>query len=845
MRLSWLLLLPLLALASRVSAQSGDKPGEAQAAPPKHWVIPPAPALDVGQALKTFTLAPGFRIEAVASEPMVHDPIVLQIDEAGRYWVVEMRGFMPNVDGVGENAPVGSIAVLEDTDSDGRLDRRTEFATGLVMPRALLRVGDGVLVGEPPHLWFMRDTDGDGRADEKVEVARDYGDASNPEHTANSLFWGLDNWIYSANFTSRFRYNPDGSWTREPTRFRGQWGLTHDDEGRLYFNNNSVPLQADAFPSAYLDRNPAQPFSQGLNRRLAAPEELTLFPGRITPGINRGYRTLGDDGMLRSVTAACAPWVYRETLFPREFSGNVFVCEPSANLVKRILVSDTDRVLAATNAYPKSEFLTSTDERFRPVNLTSGPDGALYIVDMYRGILQHRIYVTSYLRKQIEERDLSSPIGLGRLYRVLPAGASAPRALRLPAQLNTAERVAALDHPNGWWRDTVQRLLVQSPDAAAVPLLGKLARNTSATALGRVHALWTLQGMNALDRETVVAALADRNPRVISTATRLAERWLQSGDAALVASVAALTSHVDAGVRLQAAFSLGEATTPQAHAALLELARTHSTQPYLNEALVSSLSGREFDLIESAAASTTARKKTGTNPVIVTAAAAILSRPDAATQARLFALLSPGSSASPGIKLALLEGIELALRKSSGKEASPLSIATAPDGLSAWAASKGTPSTIANRAQKAIGLLRWPGRAAPAEAKPVAVELTAAEKIVYEKGREQFAICAGCHQPDGRGLEGLAPPLVNSRWVLGPSEVLARIVLHGKEGTPLVMPPLGALDDATIASILTYVRHSWGHAASAVTPQTVAAVRAATQGRDEPWKQEDLEALVR
>ena len=263
MRLSWLLLLPLLALASRVSAQSGDKPGEAQAAPPKHWVIPPAPALDVGQALKTFTLAPGFRIEAVASEPMVHDPIVLQIDEAGRYWVVEMRGFMPNVDGVGENAPVGSIAVLEDTDSDGRLDRRTEFATGLVMPRALLRVGDGVLVGEPPHLWFMRDTDGDGRADEKVEVARDYGDASNPEHTANSLFWGLDNWIYSANFTSRFRYNPDGSWTREPTRFRGQWGLTHDDEGRLYFNNNSVPLQADAFPSAYQDRNPAQAFSQG------------------------------------------------------------------------------------------------------------------------------------------------------------------------------------------------------------------------------------------------------------------------------------------------------------------------------------------------------------------------------------------------------------------------------------------------------------------------------------------------------------------------------------------------------------------------------------------------------
>ncbi len=845
MRLSWLLFLPLLALASGVFAQSGDKPGESQAAPPQHWVIPPAPALEIDQALKTFTLAPGFRIEAVASEPMVHDPIVLQIDEAGRYWVVEMRGFMPNVDGIGEGAPVGSIAVLEDTDGDGRLDRRTEFATGLVMPRALLRVGDGVLVGEPPHLWFMRDTDGDGRADQKIEVAADYGDTANPEHTANSLFWGMDNWIYSANFTARFRYNPDGSWTREPTRFRGQWGLTHDDEGRLYFNNNSVPLQADAFPSEYLDRNPAQPFSLGLNRRLADPKALTLFPGRITPGINRGYRTLGDDGILRSVTAACAPWIYRETLFPGEFAGNAFICEPAANLVKRILISDTERVLAAVNAYPESEFLTSTDERFRPVNLTSGPDGALYIVDMYRGILQHRIYITSYLRKQIEDRALASPIGLGRLYRVLPTDASQSPVRRLPAQMDTAERVAALDHRDGWWRDTAQRLLVQSPDAKAVPLLNTLARSTSASALGRMHALWTLQGMNALDRETVVAALGDNDPRVARTAMRLAERWLQGGDAALVTAVAALTSRSDPGVRLQAAFSLGEAKTPQAHAALLKLARLHPAQPYLNEALVSSLAGQEFDLIEAVATGRAARKRAGNLPVVVTATAAVLSRPDAATQARLFALLTPESSVSSDVRLAVLEGIELAQQKASGSKAAPLSVAIPPEGLSAWAAHSATPPALAARARKAIDLLRWPGRAAPAEAKPVAVELTAAEKLVFEKGRELYAVCAGCHQPDGRGLAGLAPALLNSRWVTGPPDILARIVLQGKEGTPLVMPPLGALDDATLASILTYVRHAWGHAASAVTPQAVAAVRAATLGRDEPWKQEELEALVR
>lgn len=840
-----LLPVALFAIASSASAQSGDKPGETQAPPPTHWIIPPAPALDVNQALRTFKTAPGFTIEAVASEPLVHDPVVLQIDEAGRYWVVEMRGFMPNVDGSGENAPVGTIAVLDDTDGDGRVDRRTEFATGFVMPRAFLRVGDGVLVGEPPHLWFLRDTDGDGRADRKVEVAGDYGDTRNPEHTANGLFWGLDNWIYSANFTARFRYHPDGSWTREPTRFRGQWGLTQDDEGRLYFNNNSVPLQADAFPAGYLDRNPSQPFSTGLNRQLVVPEKLILYPGRITPGINRGYRTLGDDGMLRSVTAACAPWVYREPLFPEDFSGNVFICEPAANLVKRILVSDTDRVLEASNAYAKSEFLTSTDERFRPVNLTSGPDGALYIVDMYRGILQHRIYITSYLRKQIEERHLDSPIGLGRLYRVRPSDAPSPQGLRLPARMNTAERVAALDHPGGWWRDTAQRLLVQAPDPVAIPLLERLARTPSATALGRMHALWTLQGMDALGRDAVVSALADRDPRVIATATRLSEPWLRKGDPALINSVAALVSHPDARVRLQAAFSLGEARTSEAHAALLNLARAHSSQPYLNEALVSSLPGREFDLIESAPAAAWTPWKTRLNPVVVTAAAAILARPDAAAQAKLFGLLSPDSSASAETRLALLGGVELAQRGGSESEARPVTVLTAPGGLQAWADDKGTPREIATRARKAISLLRWPGRAEPAAAKAVAVTLTPEEKIVYEKGRENYAICAGCHQPDGRGLAGLAPPLVNSRWVLGPSEVLTRIVLHGKENPPLVMPPLGALDDATIASVLTYVRHSWGHAASAVTPQGVAKVRTATQGRDEPWKQEELEALVR
>lgn len=835
----------LLVLGHGAFAQSGDKPGEAQADPPSHLVIPPAPALPVDQALRTFQVAPGFRIEAVASEPLLHDPVVMEIDEAGRYWIVEMRGFMPNVDGVGEDKPVGTIAVLDDTGGDGRPDRRTEFASGLVMPRALLRVGDGILVGEPPHLWFMRDTNGDGRADEKVEVAGDYGSQTNPEHTANGLMWGLDNWIYSANFTARFRRNRDGTWTRQPTSFRGQWGLTEDNLGNFYYNNNSVPLQADAFPAEYLARNPAQPFSQGVNRTLAPPEKITLFPSRVTPGINRGYRTLGEDGILRTVTAACAPLFYRESLFPPGFAGSVFICEPAANLVKRILVSNSDGVLAARNAYRSSEFLTSTDERFRPVNLTTGPDGALYIVDMYRGILQHRIYVTSYLRRQIEARHLDTPIGLGRIYRILPenSGRTAPTS-RLPSRMTTAELVSALNSASGWWRDTAQRLLVQANDASAIPLLRKAATNAADTALGRVHALWTLHGMNALDGPTVQAALQDRDPRVMVTATRVAEDGLKSGDASITAAVIALTRSSDASVRLQAALSLGESKTTQARDALFALARAHGDQPYMNEALVSSLAGREFDLLESVLGDSNARRIERNKAVVVTAAASVVLGNDPVTQARLFSLLSPGAGTSAANRLSLLEGIEYAQQKDGGKTASALTIAVVPDGLIAWSAAKGLAPEIGSRVRKAVGLLRWPGHKDPVRTSP-AVVLGKREKALFEKGRENFAICAGCHQPDGKGLAGLAPPLVNSRWVLGPTEVLARIVLNGKENPPQVMPPLGALDDATIASVLTYIRRSWGHAASAVSPEAVAAVRAATKGRDEPWKEAELEALLR
>src|SRR5438132_3652320 len=406
-------------------AQQGDDGGETQTPRVPKELIPPAPALPPDQALKSFKLQPGFRLELVAVEPLVHDPVQIAFDPDGRIWVIEMRGYMPSIDGVGETNKVGDVVVLEDTDDDGRMDKRTVFLDGLVMPRALALVRGGALIAEPPNLWFCRDTNGDLKCDEKTLVASDYateddpklGARATPEHASNGLLRALDNWIYSANHTTRFR-NTDGAWQCEPTIFRGQWGIAQDDFGRLFYNSNEDPLRADFVPSQYLARNPHHRNPAGVNVQLY--DDKVVWPIRVNPGVNRGYRPgqLRPDGTLATFTAACAPLVYRGDNFPREFEGNVFLCEPAGNLIKRYVLEDRGASFKAKNAYDHAEFLASTDERFRPVNLSNGPDGCLYIVDLYHGILEHRIHITSYLRQQILDRGLDHHTGVCRIYRV-------------------------------------------------------------------------------------------------------------------------------------------------------------------------------------------------------------------------------------------------------------------------------------------------------------------------------------------------------------------------------------------------------------------------------------------
>lgn len=847
-------------LASSATAQQGDKAGEVQKLLVPKELIPPSPVLTPEQALKSFKLEPGFRIEVVAAEPLVHDPVAMSFDAQGRIWVVEMRGYMPNIAGKGEDEKVGSIAVLEDTNGDGQMDKRTVFLDQLIMPRAICLVADGALISEPPNLIFWKDTNGDGKADEKTIVANDYakqsdysvlGAKANPEHASNGLMWALDNWIYSADHTTRFRY-VDGEFKREPTSFRGQWGISQDDFGRLVYNSNSDQLRMDLVASQYLARNPFYREAVGLN--VDPVKNQKTYPARVNPGINRGYQpAMLNNGKLAKFTAACGPVIYRGDNFPAEFYGNAFVCEPSGNLIKRNILTDKNGLVTGKHAYDDREFLASTDERFRPVNAYNGPDGALYIVDLYRGLIQHRIFLTSYLRGQTEDRKLQEPIGLGRIYRVVHTG----KPLKQPAPLAKAtpvQLVAALSHPNGAYRDIAQRMLVEKPEGTATAELKKLALEGK-NPLGRLHALWTLDGCQQLDVNTIEKSLkSEKDPKVLAAAIRLSEQFFNGEDVAtLIPLLTNLASSKDGDVQLQLALTLGQLKDEAALRSLATLADTASGNPYVRDGIVSGLALREDKFLAQLLADAAWKNKsTNRNDMIKALARAVLNH---GKGDRVGAVLDLTAAAKEGWQQqALMDGLLAATPPApKGKEkALPtkrVKFTAEPVALKTLAASSN--KTIKDRATRLDNYLIWPGKPGVPPEPPVK-PLTTAEQERFELGKQLFeAACAACHQAHGYGMEGLAPPLVDSEWVAGPPSRIARIILHGVRGPISVkgrkydmdMPSLGSFEDEQIAAIMTYIRREWEHTYSPVDAKFVAGIRKETGKREESWTEAELKKV--
>ncbi len=544
--------------------------------------------------MKTFVLPPGYRVELVASEPMIEEPVLIDWDPDGRMWVIEMLGYMEDILASTEREPSGRISVLEDTNDDGAMDRKTVFLDRLVLPRALKVLDKGVLVAEPPHLWYATDSNGDLKADSKELVCDCYGTAmANVEHNANSLLWALDNWMHTSEGNVDLR-RKQGKFEIRRTLSRGQWGATQDDMGRVYRNSNSSALSVDLVPTPYYARHPNLLRTRGSYEFAGDQAELNrTFPIRPNRGVNRGYQdgTLRADGTLARYTGVNAPTVYRGDRLPAELQGNVFLAEPTGNLVSRVILSDNGRSIVGRKAYENAEFLASTDERFRPVYLSSAPDGTLYIVDMYHGIIQHRGYITEYLRDQILSRKLEAPVRVGRIFRVVHETTRRDTRPNL-SQASAATLLATLSHPNGWWRDTAQRLLVERDDPSVVASLKTLAE-TASDVRTRLHALWTLDGTDRIDPATVIRALDAPSRDVRVAGVRIAERFLAESHQAVADAVLRRADDADWSVRQQLAASLGALPPASRAPAMASLLQKHADDPVVMDAALSGLRGSE------------------------------------------------------------------------------------------------------------------------------------------------------------------------------------------------------------------------------------------------------------
>ena len=813
--------------------------------PPVRKTAEKSPVLSAEEEKETLVLPPGYRVELVAKEPLVIDPIAIEFDPDGRLWVVEMPGFMSGPGGANTRDPINNVVVLEDRDGDRVMDTRTVFADKLVLPRALKVLDAGVLVGEPPNLWLMKDTNGDLKADTKDLVSDTYGrPAASIEHNANSLHWGLDNVIYTSEHDWHLRLK-GGKFEILPALSRGQWGASMDDAGRIYRNVNDAPLFVDLVPALYYARNPNLARTRGLYDPLISREESVIWPLRATRGVNRGYRDqfFREDDTSVTIQGVGTPVIYRGDRLPKELYGDAFITDSTTNLVHRYrILDDGAGRLRAADAYAKGEILASWDERFRPVNMLGGPDGTLYVVDMYRGIVQEQIYWTDYLREYITARGLEKPVNLGRIWRIVHETTKPERKPAL-SRASGAELVQTLSHPNGWWRDTAQRLLVERGDRTVVPQLEQLA-STTTDWRAKLHALWTLDGMDAISADVVQPALKDRSPDVRAAAIRLSERWIRETAHPLAAAVLAMAGDPSWTVRRQLAATIGELpAAARLEPAVAMLAR-YGGDPSTVDATISGLRGSESEVLGRIAASGIA-ERAGADPIAMLAAAVARSG-DAAAVQQIVARI--GDAATPAWqRTSLLHGLDAGLpgaaggRGGRGRGAAParsVALTGEPAALTTIAGAGGEMGALA---RKVAARLEWPGKPAPVVEVP---PLTAAEQRRFAAGAEIYRnLCVGCHQPDGRGKEKLAPDLVQSRYIAADPGLSARVLLAGKEGAVGLMPPLGgALNDEQIAAVLTYIRREWGNTGSPVDPEDVAEVRGLTRTRMRPWTDAELQS---
>lgn len=712
-------------------------------------------------SLNDYVLEDGFSLEVVASEPHLIAPVAIDFDDSGRIWVAEMRGYMNNMRGTDETKPVGSIKILEDLDQDGVVDHSKIFLDSLIMPRALAHVYGGLLYAEPPNLWFTEIKD--DKPINKVLVDSIYAAEGNPEHQPNGLLLNIDNWIYNAK--SNFRYRrKNGVWEKEPTTFRGQWGISKDNFGRLYYNDNSRQLLGDHVLPNRLIRNKYFTPNRGVAQVLT--KDQRVYPLHATT-VNRGYAkgVLNQDSILVHATAACSPLVYRGGMFPEIYNENAFVCIPEGNLIKRNILTFTGDSTSAEQAYEGKEFLASTDEGFRPVNLNNGPDGSMYIVDMHRGMIGHHAYLSPYLKEKVAENRLDTLTNFGRILKVRKTGDIAQSKINFGV-LGSQELLDMLHHENGWMRDKAQHHLIFREAKEIIDDLKAIVLDPNET-IAKIHALYALEGLNELDFDFLVKTSKSNNSDLTAHAIVLLERFVSKNNAGKANELfLELLNRKVAQTDLYLLSTIGRwlpVDEQKFFAIMAKILNRHQRKSIFREAALSGLQGNESFVKKS------------------------LSR--------------------------LPYYDDLAFTEKIAK--------------------------VMTQKEEAIE-------------NPIYSRKFLAEDNRTRGAKMYYEICASCHGLNGNGIEGLAPPLLNSEHVAD-AQRLGLIILHGLEGPitvnnqrydlNLAMPGLIRNDEITdedIAGIIAYVTNAFSDMPRWLKTEEVTKFRKARPKSGTEYTEEEL-----
>lgn len=511
----------------------------------------PVQPYSVADEQKKFILPPGFHIEPILTEPAIQQPGAISFDGNGRMYVLELRSYMLDADSKNELEPTSRISRWEDKNNDGIYETGTTFVDKMIFPRFVLPYGkDAILSMESDQdiVYKYTDTNGDGKSDKKEFFTNKFGRSGNVEHQQAFMYYGMDNWLYSTVNAFRVRESAAGV-IREKTGFnRAQWGVTHDDDGKMWFQGGASGLPSYfQFPIHYGNFDYPDQLEKGFDIPYGAAMKIADMQGGM-------QQIRQPDGSLNRVTGSAGNDVFRGDRLPESLKGQYFYGEPVARIVRQINPIVKEGLTTLQNVYQnqQSEFLKSTDPLFRPVDMATAPDGTMYIVDMYHGIIQEGQWTQkgSYLRAKIDQYQLDKVVGLGRIWRITYDGIERNKVK--PNMLNekSAALVSHLSNPNGWWRDAAQQQIVLRKDLTVVPALNNLAIN-SKNILARFHAIWSLEGLGALKLATIQKLLKDPNPRIRIQALRASETNYKAGEKALENDYKAAFNDADTDVQIQ------------------------------------------------------------------------------------------------------------------------------------------------------------------------------------------------------------------------------------------------------------------------------------------------------